>query len=81
MGDIKLIDNPNYDPEGFLAWMKGLMHVKTDAALAYRMNADPSTISRIRHRQDPIGPAMLVKFHELTDLPTKELKKHMGISQ
>lgn len=74
--------NPNYDPNRFIDWLiHTVFKVKNDAALSRTLEVSPPVISKIRTRKLPVGPSILVKVHDLTDMPVREIRKHMGISE
>ena len=47
--------------------------LKNDAALARLLEVAPPVISKIRHGRLPIGPSMLLRIHEETDIPLAQL--------
>jgi hypothetical protein len=52
--------------------------LKNDAALARALEVAPPLISKIRHRRLPVGASLLIRMHEVTDLPVHELRELMG---
>lgn len=69
------LNNPNYHPNAFLDWLRDdVWQLKNDAALSRKLDVAPPVISKIRHRKLSIGPALLIKIHDLTDLSIRELR-------
>ena len=56
-----------------------LKDLKNDAALARALKIPPYVISKVRSNTLPVGPALLVRLHEFTGLPTRELKEMAGM--
>ncbi|NHQ93337.1 helix-turn-helix transcriptional regulator [Janthinobacterium lividum] len=48
---------------------------KNDAALARALEVAPPVISKIRHGRLPIGASLLIRMHEVFDVPIRELKR------
>jgi hypothetical protein len=67
-----------YDPARLLEFLKNLMNLATDASLASHVGVQRAVLSRIRNRKAEFGAALLIRIHELTDIPTKELRRIMG---
>jgi plasmid maintenance system antidote protein VapI len=55
-------------------------NLKNDAALARALQVAPPIISKARNEIQPLGAALLVKLHEFTGKPTKELKALAGVA-
>lgn len=62
-----------------LDWAIDKLNLRNDADLARKLSISPGVISKLRHGHLAVGPALLVKIHEATDVPTKELKKIAGM--
>jgi hypothetical protein len=54
------------------------LQLKNDAALARALEVAPPLISKIRHRRLPVGASLLIRMHEVTALPVRELRQLMG---
>jgi hypothetical protein len=67
-----------YDPSRLLEHLKSMLDLPTDAALAAHLGVQRAVLSRIRNRKADFGAALLIRIHELTDMPTKELRRIMG---
>ncbi|NEX63535.1 hypothetical protein [Noviherbaspirillum galbum] len=68
----------NYDPNRLLDSLIEDLNLKNDAALSRVLEVAPPLISKIRHRRLPVGSAMLLRMHEVTNLSIKELRERMG---
>jgi hypothetical protein len=67
-----------YDPSRLLEYLKSILSLPTDASLAAQLGVQRAVLSRIRNRKADFGAALLVRVHEMTDIPTKELRRIMG---
>lgn len=79
MKTAELLKSPTYTPEVLLDALIKKMHLKHDAALSRALKVAPPVISKIRHRRLPVGASLLIRMHEVTDLPIRELKVWAGI--
>lgn len=48
--------------------------LKNDAGLARAMDSHPVVISKMRNNRIPVGPMMILRIHEATGWPTKQIK-------
>jgi hypothetical protein len=67
-----------YDPNPLLATVARHINVKNDAQLARALAIAAPSISKIRHRKMVVGPNLLIRMHEITNLSIKELRALMG---
>jgi len=67
-----------YDPDNLLDTLLDKLSLKNDAALSRALEVAPPVISKIRHRRLPVGPSMLIRMHEVSDLSIRELRTLMG---
>jgi hypothetical protein len=67
-----------YDPNQLLDAVTEYLNVKNDAALSRALAIAPPIISKIRHRKMVVGPALLIRMHEITHLPIRDLRAMMG---
>jgi hypothetical protein len=67
-----------YDPNRLLDALIEHLRLKNDAALARTLEVAPPVISKIRHRRLPVGAALLIRMHEVTDLTIGDLRYLMG---
>ncbi len=77
MKEEKLCKQLSYDPVRFIDWLRIKLNAKNDAALAAMLDIRAPQMSKIRHKINPIGPIVLIAVHELTGIPTLEIKKMM----
>lgn len=47
--------------------------LRSDAALARLLEVAPPVISKIRHRKIPMGDSILLRTHDITGVPVREL--------
>ena len=50
------------------------LSIKNDAALARVLEVAPPVISKIRHGVLPFGSTLIIKVHELTEWPIRDIK-------
>jgi plasmid maintenance system antidote protein VapI len=55
----------------------GKLLLRSDAALSRALEVPPPVISKLRHDRLRIGPTMLIRMHEVTGLPIRELKDYL----
>lgn len=67
-----------YDPNELFDALHANFRLKNDAALARLLEVNPSIISKIRHRRLPVGGALLIRIHEVTELNISDLRFLMG---
>lgn len=72
-----LINSPAYDPNRLLDAMLQAMALKNDAALARRLGVLPATLSKVRHLRTPVSADLLIRLHEQSEMPIRELKSLM----
>lgn len=58
----------------FLDKIAGLLKSKNDAALSRALEVAPPVISKIRHHTLPVGATLMIRIHELTDMPIREMR-------
>ena len=66
---------PTYDPNAVLDAIMEKLNLKNDAALSRALEVAPPVISKIRHRTLPIGATILLRMHEKSNIPIRELKE------
>lgn len=74
-----LLKSEHYQPAELLDKVIKFAQLKNDAALARALEVAAPVISKARNKHLPIGPSMLIRMHELTDLSIAELKLAGGI--
>jgi hypothetical protein len=78
MDAAKLLESPEYEPNRLLDELLQRLSLKNDAGLSRALEVAPPVISKIRHRKLPVGASMLIRMHEVTDLPIGDLRVLMG---
>lgn len=68
----------SYDPNRLLDALIDALHLKNDAALSRALEVPPPVISKIRHHKLPVGAAMLIRMHEVTEISIRDLRYLMG---
>lgn len=74
----ELLEDSSYDPNKLLDHLLHILNLKNDAALSRLLEVAPPVISKVRHRVLPVGPALLIRMHEVSDLNIRDLKDLMG---
>jgi hypothetical protein len=67
-----------YDPNKLLDTLIGRLKLKNDAALSRVLEVAPPVISKIRHRHLPVGASILLRMHEVSEIPVRDLRALMG---
>jgi hypothetical protein len=67
-----------YDPDKLLDAMLKKLKLKNDAALSRALEVAPPIISKIRHRRLPVAASILIRMHEVSNLPIAELRELLG---
>ncbi len=65
------------EPSHFIDEIRKILQVKNDAALGRVLDVPPPVISKIRHGRLEIGPTLLVRIHEATELSIHEIRRLM----
>ena len=71
-------DSDLYTPNNLLDRVCEYLQLKNDAALSRALGVAPAVVSKIRHHHIAVGPTLLLKMHELTDLSIRDLRAFMG---
>lgn len=50
------------------------LQLKNDAALSRTLEVAPPVISKIRHNCLPLGASLMIRIHELTDMPIRDMR-------
>ena len=53
--------------------------LKNDSALARELRVHTAVISNIRHVLQNVGPALIVRIHDLTEMPVRDIKASLGL--
>lgn len=74
----EVLEDSSYDPNRLLDHLLNILNLKNDASLSRLLEVAPPVISKVRHRVLPVGPALLIRMHEVSDLNIRDLKDLMG---
>src|SRR5579872_4329029 len=75
-GNVTLNHFPG-DPNILLDALIEKLKLKNDAALSRVLEVAPPVISKLRHGALPIGPTMLIRMHEVSDLNIRDMRALM----
>lgn len=67
--------------DNLLDHVKTRLNLRTDVQLSFASGITPQQISKMRVGTLVLGPAHLIRLHELTGLPTLELKRLMALEE
>lgn len=76
---IDLLNLPGYDPDALMDKLTEKFEVKTDAALARALGVSAPMICRIRQRQIPFPPSLILVIHDVAEYPVDEIRRLAGI--
>ncbi len=65
------------DPNILLDAIIEKLDLKNDAALSRLLEVAPPVISKLRHGALPIGPTMLIRMHEVSEMNIREMRALM----
>jgi plasmid maintenance system antidote protein VapI len=66
------------DPGALIGHLVKHLNLKNDASLSRVLEVAPPVISKIRRGRMPVGPTMLIRMHEVSDISIKDLRALMG---
>lgn len=72
---------PNYCHHNLLDTLIAKMRLKSDADLCRVLEVNAPVISKIRHGRLPVGPTILLRMHEESNLSIRELKSLLADSK
>lgn len=61
----------------FLDWLRYQLNMETDSMLGRHLCMTSPQVSRLRSLRDVIGGSILIRIHETTDIPVRELKARL----
>lgn len=67
----------SYNTDNLLNALIEKLGLKNDAALARLLEVVPPILSKISHRHLPVSAALLIRMHEVSNLPIRELRDLM----
>lgn len=73
-----IVDEREYNPDRLLDALIDHLKLKNDAALSRALEVAPPVISKIRHRRLPVGAALLIRMHEVSELTIRDLRYLLG---
>jgi len=73
-----IAEESEYNPDRLLDALIDHLNLKNDAALSRALEIAPPVISKIRHRRLPVGAALLIRMHEVSDLTIRDLRYLLG---
>lgn len=68
----------NYTPDLFIDRLIHRLGVRSSSALGRLVGLSPSVISKVRHGRLAISGEILLRIHESTNIPIRELRRMMG---
>jgi len=68
-----------YKPNYLFNHVLDLTGIPSDRQLAERLGVNKSRISNIRNNKEPFTAGVLIALHELTGIPTLQLKEMAGL--
>ena len=75
---MKMYASETYTPELFIDRLISRLGLRSSSALARKVGLSPSVISKVRHRRLAVSGEILLKIHEETEIPIRELRHMMG---
>lgn len=73
----KFDKEPGYNPNALVDGLIKTLALKNDAALARALQVRAPIISKVRHHKAPVTAALLLRMHEVSQLPVATLRKMM----
>ena len=68
----------HYTPEVFLDRLCQKLGARSLSALGRVVGLSPSVLSKVKRRRLAVSSEILLKIHEATDIPVRELRRWMG---
>jgi hypothetical protein len=75
MHRARALEPSSFVPNKLLDTLIEKMHLKNDAELCRVLEVQPPIISKIRHRKLNVGATILLRMHEKSNIPIRELKE------
>lgn len=75
MHRARALEPSTFVPNKLLDTLIEKMHLKNDAELCRVLEVQPPIISKIRHRKLNVGATILLRMHEKSNIPIRELKE------
>jgi predicted house-cleaning noncanonical NTP pyrophosphatase (MazG superfamily) len=74
MHRARALEPSSFVPNKLLDTLIERLHLKNDAELCRVLEVQPPIISKIRHRKLNVGATILLRMHEKSNIPIRELK-------
>lgn len=75
MQRARALEPSSFVPNKLLDTLIEKLHLKNDAELCRVLEVQPPIISKIRHRKLNVGATILLRMHEKSNIPIRELKE------
>ena len=75
MHRARALEPSSFVPNKLLDTLIEKLHLKNDAELCRVLEVQPPIISKIRHRKLNVGATILLRMHETSTIPIRELKE------
>lgn len=75
MNRARALEPSSFVPNKLLDTLIETMNLKNDAELCRVLEVQPPIISKIRHRKLAVGATILLRMHEKSALPIRQLKE------
>jgi hypothetical protein len=75
MHRARALEPSSFVPNKLLDTLIEKLHLKNDAELCRVLEVQPPIISKIRHRKLNVGATILLRMHEKSTIPIRELKE------
>ncbi|MFL6675735.1 MAG: hypothetical protein ACJ8LG_20875 [Massilia sp.] len=75
MQRARALEPSSFVPNKLLDTLIQKLHLKNDAELCRVLEVQPPIISKIRHRKLNVGATILLRMHEKSNIPIRELKE------
>ena len=59
--------------------VKERLDIDSDSELARTMGTSPAYVSHLRHNVQNMGPALIIRFHEMSGIPIHTIKAILGL--
>ena len=75
MNRARALEPSSFVPNKLLDTLIQKLNLKNDAELCRVLEVQPPIISKIRHRKLAVGATILLRMHEKSNIPIRELKE------
>lgn len=67
-----------FDPNRLFDTLQQMLDLENDEALSHVLHVEPYLIKRVRERQHPLDPSLLIRINEATGINMRDLRQMMG---